>query len=120
MWTPERIAILEARWLAGATAAAIAEELGGASRNAVIGKAHRLGLLCRRLARKPRPEHRRRPKLRRVSPSPPPCGNSLRTLFELTKEQCHWPAGDGDFLFCGAAAEPGKPYCARHLQEARR
>lgn len=46
-WTDERIEILTKMWESGATASQIAEELGGVSRNAVIGKAHRLGLKAR-------------------------------------------------------------------------
>ncbi|MEO0690334.1 MAG: GcrA family cell cycle regulator [Pseudomonadota bacterium] len=46
-WTDERIATLKKLWEGGATASQIAEELGGVSRNAVIGKAHRLGLKSR-------------------------------------------------------------------------
>src|SRR5438477_4942080 len=43
-WTDERIERLKKMWHDGATASQIADELGGVSRNAVIGKAHRLGL----------------------------------------------------------------------------
>ncbi len=46
-WTDERIATLQKMWEGGSTASQIAEELGGVSRNAVIGKAHRLGLKSR-------------------------------------------------------------------------
>ncbi|MEO6582415.1 MAG: GcrA family cell cycle regulator [Sphingomicrobium sp.] len=46
-WTDERIERLKTMWSAGATASQIADELGGVSRNAVIGKAHRLGLDAR-------------------------------------------------------------------------
>ena len=46
-WTEERIATLTKMWESGATASQIADELGGVSRNAVIGKAHRLGLKSR-------------------------------------------------------------------------
>ncbi len=46
-WTEERIATLTKMWEGGATASQIADELGGVSRNAVIGKAHRLGLKSR-------------------------------------------------------------------------
>ncbi|MGZ8998698.1 MAG: GcrA family cell cycle regulator [Allosphingosinicella sp.] len=46
-WTDERIDRLKALWLEGMTASQIADELGGVSRNAVIGKAHRLGLQSR-------------------------------------------------------------------------
>lgn len=46
-WTDERIETLRKMWESGNTASQIAEELGGISRNAVIGKAHRLGLQSR-------------------------------------------------------------------------
>jgi GcrA cell cycle regulator len=46
-WTDERISTLTKMWESGATASQIADELGGVSRNAVIGKAHRLGLKAR-------------------------------------------------------------------------
>ncbi len=46
-WTDERIDRLKAMWAEGSTASQIAEDLGGVSRNAVIGKAHRLGLESR-------------------------------------------------------------------------
>jgi GcrA cell cycle regulator len=46
-WTEERIERLKKMWHDGATASQIADELGGVSRNAVIGKAHRLGLQSR-------------------------------------------------------------------------
>jgi GcrA cell cycle regulator len=60
-WTDERIDQLTKMWEGGATASQIAEELGGVSRNAVIGKAHRLGL-------KARPS----PYARRAAPPAPP------------------------------------------------
>ena len=46
-WTDERIERLKTMWTSGSTASQIAEDLGGVSRNAVIGKAHRLGLEAR-------------------------------------------------------------------------
>lgn len=46
-WTEERISTLTRMWEGGSTASQIADELGGVSRNAVIGKAHRLGLKSR-------------------------------------------------------------------------
>ena len=46
-WTDERIGKLTTMWEGGSTASQIADELGGVSRNAVIGKAHRLGLKSR-------------------------------------------------------------------------
>ena len=60
-WTEERIERLKAMWAEGATASQIADELGGVSRNAVIGKAHRLGLEARPSPVKPG-EERESPK----------------------------------------------------------
>jgi GcrA cell cycle regulator len=56
-WTEERIDRLKKMWHEGATASQIADELGGVSRNAVIGKAHRLGLEQRPSPVKPGEEH---------------------------------------------------------------
>jgi GcrA cell cycle regulator len=55
-WTDERIATLKKMWEGGATASQIADELTGVSRNAVIGKAHRLGLKARPSPVKPNEE----------------------------------------------------------------
>ncbi|HXG81329.1 MAG TPA: GcrA family cell cycle regulator, partial [Sphingomicrobium sp.] len=63
-WTEERIERLKAMWAKGATASQIADELGGVSRNAVIGKAHRLGLESRPSPVKPGEE-----KEKKVAPS---------------------------------------------------
>ena len=63
-WTDERIATLKKMWEGGATASQIADELGGVSRNAVIGKAHRLGLKARPSPVKPnddKPEPKKAP-----------------------------------------------------------
>ncbi|MFL1874217.1 GcrA family cell cycle regulator, partial [Hansschlegelia beijingensis] len=43
-WTDERVELLKKRWAEGLSASQIAAELGGVTRNAVIGKVHRLGL----------------------------------------------------------------------------
>ena len=60
-WTDERIDRLKAMWAKGATASQIADELGGVSRNAVIGKAHRLGLDARPSPVKPGEEKEKKP-----------------------------------------------------------
>jgi GcrA cell cycle regulator len=62
-WTDERIERLKTLWSQGVTASHIADELGGVSRNAVIGKAHRLGLQSR-----PSPVKPNEPE----TPAPPP------------------------------------------------
>jgi GcrA cell cycle regulator len=61
-WTDERIERLKAMWTNGSTASQIAEELGGVSRNAVIGKAHRLGLESRPSPVKPGEEKEKKAK----------------------------------------------------------
>eukprot|EP01042_Synura_sphagnicola_P022017 gene22017-28035_t len=67
-WTEERIEKLTKMWEGGATASQIAEELGGVSRNAVIGKAHRLGLKARPSPVKPNDK----PEAPRVETAPKP------------------------------------------------
>src|SRR3569833_3414240 len=66
-WTDERIETLRKMWEAGQTASQIAEQLGGVSRNAVIGKAHRLGLQSR-----PSPVKSNEPKAETAAPAPRP------------------------------------------------
>ncbi|MGB3711058.1 MAG: GcrA family cell cycle regulator [Erythrobacter sp.] len=68
-WTDERIATLKKMWEGGATASQIADELGGVSRNAVIGKAHRLGLKSRPSPVKAN-EKKKAPKKAAAKPSP--------------------------------------------------
>ncbi|MBN8290338.1 GcrA cell cycle regulator, partial [Rhodobacter sp. NTK016B] len=46
-WTDERVELLKKMWAEGKSASQIAKELGSVTRNAVIGKVHRLGLSSR-------------------------------------------------------------------------
>jgi len=72
-WTEERIERLKKMWHDGATASQIADELGGVSRNAVIGKAHRLGLEARPSPVKPGEEKEHRaPAAAAPTPKPAP------------------------------------------------
>jgi len=66
-WTDERIDRLKTMWAEGSTASQIAEDLGGVSRNAVIGKAHRLGLESR-----PSPVRSGEEKEKKAKPAPGP------------------------------------------------
>ena len=68
-WTDERIATLKKMWEGGSTASQIADELGGVSRNAVIGKAHRLGLKARPSPVKPNEE---KPEGKKAAAAPAP------------------------------------------------
>ena len=72
-WTDERIDRLKELWSQGKTASHIAEELGGVSRNAVIGKAHRLGLQSRPSPVKPNepaPKAKAKPREKAEAPAP--------------------------------------------------
>ena len=75
-WTDERIATLTKMWEGGATASQIAEQLGGVSRNAVIGKAHRLGLKARpspvKSSDQPKKPKVAAPAAKKVAAPPPP------------------------------------------------
>ncbi|WCL54789.1 GcrA family cell cycle regulator [Gimibacter soli] len=117
-WTDERIELLKNLWDSGQSASQIAKELGeGVTRNAVIGKAHRLGLKSRPSPVKAdKPEAPAAPK--RVEKKE---AKKLVTLLDLTDRMCKWPhghPGDEDFHFCGKPSEPGMPYCASHCAEA--
>jgi len=88
-WTDERIEKLTKMWEGGATASQIADELGGVSRNAVIGKAHRLGLKARPSPVKPndKPEKAAPPppaakKAKPAAPKPPAREAEARTAPE--------------------------------------
>jgi GcrA cell cycle regulator len=73
-WTDERIEKLTKMWEGGSTASQIADELGGVSRNAVIGKAHRLGLKARPSPVKANEKPARPPVVKKAKPAdaPPP------------------------------------------------
>lgn len=101
IWNPELIDRLIALWDEGLPTAEIGRRLA-ISKNAVIGKAHRLAL-------KPRPSPLKRPPVRR------------RATLGVQPVTCTWPQGhpgDKDFRFCGERPLPGKPYCAKHAAMA--
>ncbi len=139
-WTNERVEELRRLWGQGQTASRIADLLGGVTRNAVIGKAHRLGLRGR-----PSPIRRdetgavaRPAPVPRVSvPAPQPVKAAELPPVEVTRSaplspaastqskvasaggmrSCSWPMGDpkqAGFHFCGDEAVAGRPYCATH------
>lgn len=69
-WTDERIDQLKQMWTKGMTASQIADELGGVSRNAVIGKAHRLGLKSRPSPVKAKEAKAKKPVAKKAAPAP--------------------------------------------------
>ena len=101
VWSKTSIEMLQKLWVDGLSASQIAERLGGTTRNAVIGKAHRLGLKSR----------------------PSPIKRETDNITKLNDRMCHWPIGhprEPDFHFCGKTSEPGRPYCSSHTALAYR
>ena len=120
-WTDERVALLKQLWGEGKTAAEIAKELGeGVTRNAVIGKAHRLKLSNRvspiqQNDNVKQEEPQKKPEVIKVKPK-----GGVK-LADLKERMCRWPVGDpkeADFHFCGCQVTTGLPYCAEHAKIA--
>jgi len=143
-WNPQRIEQLRNFLSAGLSCSQIAAEIG-VTRNAVIGKIHRLGLGPGRPAagtgRACPPRVRRRPfsaqrqllRLIQGQTSGVTDGAALAaetiesaqrcSLLELAQGTCRWPLSDpgaADFAFCGNAAIAGLSYCAGHARMAYR
>jgi len=120
-WTAKRLTLLKQLWASGVSAGKIAAQLGGVSRNAVLGKIHNL----RRRAATPEAAPKRRPRRRQADKPPQPASSqSGKSLLELTNNCCRWPIGRrgvADYFFCGvpeADLARGMPYCARHARRA--
>ena len=132
-WTPEREQKLKELWKKGHTASEIANLLGETTRNAVIGKAHRLNLEARATSKKSstkiNSENNKNPELK-----PQKLGRKAKfkallldknfepenpkKLEELTDETCRWPIGhpyEEKFYFCGRKSMEKFPYCKLHV-----
>lgn len=144
-WTPERVEQLKGCVVTGLTCSEIAAEIG-VSRNAVIGKLHRLGLSTGHSAgaappnRPPRARRRRLQRgflrlafARAADGSAQPIADLALdapvdsahpcSLIEITEYKCRWPIGDpaaADFAFCANDAIAGFAYCAGHARMAYR
>lgn len=148
-WNDERVALLGKLWAEGLSASQIAAILGGGvTRNAVIGKVHRLGLAGRvkpGAPAQPRPAKPSRPAARPVTLTPSAADDGADgeageheiaparsdevalppservSIMDLRESMCRWPIGDPakpGFGFCGHRASPGVPYCAAHCRLA--
>jgi GcrA cell cycle regulator len=139
-WTDERSDKVAKLWAEGLSASAIAMQIGGVSRNAVIGRIHRMGLSGRatihrikRTGDNVRRLRSRRKRLQTVTDymeaarlgdahyaahaGPDldiPEAERVQRLDDLEPHHCRWPYGDGPFTFCGQAKLPGKSYCEFH------
>ena len=110
-WTDERIATLTKMWEGGATASQIADELGGVSRNAVIGKAHRLGLKARPSpvkANEPKPAPPRKDAEPRPAP-PSPRSGSASPARSPARPPVDDAPGEEEAAFSAASEIPSQP-----------
>ncbi len=141
-WTAKAIDLLRALWAEGHSTAEIGRRMG-VTKNAIVGKAHRLDLPAR-----PSPIRkqeaggaqpsvpRRSPSVREAAaalptrqavvqapppPAPPPAPAAtvaaVRHFPRASLRSCCWPIGEPgtrEFRFCAAEADPGRPYCAEH------
>ncbi|WOI53573.1 GcrA family cell cycle regulator [Parvularcula sp. LCG005] len=126
-WTDERVEQLKQLWSDGLSASQIANRMGGVTRNAVIGKVHRLGLAGRATPTAPISKAVHSPQAEQESRTPTfsleslSLGDDRPTVSSIGANQCKWPIGDPaaeDFHFCGQSTSSAKPYCAYHSQLA--
>ena len=132
-WTPERENKLKDLWSKGHTASQIAAIIGNTTRNAVIGKAHRLNLKARAVSKKNPSISKKNDdadeKIKSKSQSRKSRFKSLlldkdfepenpKQLEELTDDTCRWPIGhpyEKEFYFCGRKPLEKFPYCKLHI-----
>jgi len=133
-WTPERESKLKELWKKGHTASQIASMLGDTTRNAVIGKAHRLNLQARSKSKKITSKVNTENNVQTENKSSPKIGRKAKfkallldknfeeenpkKLEELTDETCRWPIGhphEENFYFCGRKSIDKFPYCKLHV-----
>ena len=132
-WTEEKVAKLRELWGKGNTASQIAEIIGGISRNAVIGKAHRLNLSAKIKTRtatsnrnfensldekNTKSKRVRRSKFKSLIIEKDFEPENPKQLEELDENSCKWPIGHPDeksFYFCGRSSLKDFSYCKLHL-----
>lgn len=117
-WTPDRLETLRTLWAAGWSGSEISRRLGGVTRNAVMGKVHRLKLQARLTRSKPpkRKKHTSRPPSH-IAPDLALVG-TIACVADLTPRSCRYIIGDPAepaWAYCGRPRrDDATPYCAAH------
>ena len=132
-WTEEKVSKLKELWGKGNTASQIAEIIGGISRNAVIGKAHRLNLSAKIKTRTAtsnknfensieqnnvQSKRGRKSKFKSLIIEKDFEPENPKQLEELNENSCKWPIGhpnEKSFYFCGRTSLKDFSYCKLHL-----
>ena len=132
-WNEEKVAKLKELWGKGSTASQIAEIIGGISRNAVIGKAHRLNLSSNIKSRNSsqnknfqnnadvsslKQSHGKKNKFKSLIIEKDFEPENPKKLEELDESSCKWPIGHPEeeaFYFCGRSSLKDFSYCKLHL-----
>ena len=132
-WNEEKVEKLKELWGKGSTASQIAEIIGGISRNAVIGKAHRLNLSSKIKTRNAsssqnfdnsseenasKQRRGRKSKFQSLIIEKDFEPENPKKLEELDESSCKWPVGhpeEQSFYFCGRSSLKDFSYCKLHL-----